>query len=445
MPSDADAQNSLAGKTPPEIWAIVFRLIFELELFGPDERQEYNCLRSVCATWRRVLATTPGLCPGLSIDWGQLASNFDIEVFKARYAPWLALIRENHPFYLVLGESWGALNDEDSTSLLQYLLCEATTTPTNLHIQAGKLFEGMLSMPGTCNSVIHLSLDHPYEDLDDYNLARLPVVSPRLESFNANARHTFYNPFIYPNLQSLTLLDILATPGEVANLCAKLPCLRELKISYEDHIEELMSRHDPDSPFTHSTLETLLIVGEYLLPFMGHLTLPSLKFFGVEVWGMEDGAPIWEANLPAFFQRSHLDNLPFSLQGRCWENFFPAVTRSLPPATILLLNPLVIADDRYGDEEQVKQPPTDPERFEVGNIKQMICFDRMFLYEYTSRSLSNHTTPVLFPEGTLVEEEVEPLKKELREKGFILEQCSPWIVEDILGSPISPMIVEWMS
>jgi hypothetical protein len=448
---DVSPHRFRSGETPTEIWMIIFQLVLGFEPFGPDERLAYHQLSSVCSAWRRILKTSQGLCHGLSIDWGHMASDFDMEAFKARYTPWLALVRPNQPYFLVLGETWDALKDEDATSLLQYLLCEATPTPTTLDIKSSKVFEGMLSIQNTCDSVLDLNLDHPYEEFDHYDYEQLPLVAPQLKNFTTNARVTFHGPdafFTSATLQSLILIDILGTGEDVAHLCMGLPNLRTLKVSYDENIDELSSRYIMASPFTHSALEALTLDGEYLFPLLAHLTLPALRLLDIYVWEADDqseDAQIWNANAPAFFQRSRSSNLTVVVRGNCSHDFFAGFTSSLPPETTLVVMELVVYSDGSegggGEEEGAK---TSAKVFDLTSVKQIVCFYRWYLYNYTEGSLLNGTMSVLAPDGTLEEEEVEPLRGQLREKGFVLELCSWRAVEEIIGRSISYITEGWM-
>lgn len=443
--ANIDSQKFLSGQTPSEIWTLIFAFVLGCGPFGPDERSAYSCLRGVCATWRRILAENPGLCPGLSIDWGHLAANFDMEAFKAKYTPWLSILRQNQPYHLTLGMSWDALEDENATSLLEYLLCEATPTPTILHIQSQKIFEGMLSMTGTCDTILHLNLDHPYKDLDEYDHAQLQVVAPQLESFTTNARLTFEDPFTCPSLQSLTILAVLGDPEDVAQLCTRMPRLRTLKLAYDDNIDELSSNTAMGAPFNHSALEMIVLQGQYLFPLMGHLTLPSLKFLDLQLWeasGMDEDTQIWKENVPACLQRSGLSNLTVALRGRCSESFFATFTRSLPQATRLVVRALAIGpEEGTADEEH----SASTEIFDLSKVKEMACYDRSFLCDYTSRLVScDREIPVMVPKGILEEGEMEPLMKVMREKGFVLKEGLE-VAEDVLDFLDSSISEESMS
>ncbi|KAH6902084.1 hypothetical protein BKA70DRAFT_1307213 [Coprinopsis sp. MPI-PUGE-AT-0042] len=426
-----------------EIWAIVFRLALGPNPFGPDERRAYNRLRQVCAMWRRVVATTPDLCSGIAITSGSFACPFDKEVFRTRFLPWLSIIRQNQPYHLVLGRHWhwDVLNKEQSTSLARYLLCEATPTPTTFRFFSSQVFEGTLSMTGSCESVIDLKAECEFQDLDNHNIQRLPVVFPKLESFTARARFTLTKLFTCPNLQSLTLFDIHGQPEDFARLCMGMPRLRELKISSVSYHEDSPPRITQEIPFVHPTLETLLVIGQDHLAFTTHLTLPSLKFFGLLIWPRGDNdSPVLKNTLPDFFQRSRPVNLSVSLKGQCDPDFFAAFTRIVPPNTTLLLK-LGFYDDTVNEEIGQRSSPA----FDFSNIKEMACFDRQYLHECRDHSSCDRAVTVHVPIDILGKEELEPLKKAMRGKGFILEQCLPQIVEDILGSSISPMLEEWMS
>ncbi|KAH6901357.1 hypothetical protein BKA70DRAFT_1230105 [Coprinopsis sp. MPI-PUGE-AT-0042] len=380
-------RKTLIGRIPFEIWAIVFALVLGFDPFGPDERQAYNRLRKVCVAWRSIAVTTPGLCPGLILGRDHFAWPFNMEVFKSRYEGWLSVISRNQPFHLVLDQSWDFLSsDEESPSLAHYLLCEANPTPTTLEIHSYEIFDGILSMTGSCDTVIHLNLASNYQDLDDYHLSQLPIVFPQLKSFGTDALITFTKLFTHPNLRSLTLLDIFGSSEDLARLCEGFPSFRELMISSQDYRvihEGLPPRITPGIFLNHSGLETLLVMGQDLLPFMNHLTLPSLKFFGLNLWDINEGALLIDNNLPAFFRRSRLSNLSVSLQGECDTHSFAAVTRSLPPMTMLLLRLDAVYDDEHVDEgEPVPTPPD----LDFSSIKDIICFDGLPWHKWRDQS-----------------------------------------------------------
>ncbi|KAH6890734.1 hypothetical protein BKA70DRAFT_1035172, partial [Coprinopsis sp. MPI-PUGE-AT-0042] len=53
--------KSPVQRIPPEIWGIIFGFVLGPDPFSNVHRRAYTFLRSVCALWRQVAATTPGL------------------------------------------------------------------------------------------------------------------------------------------------------------------------------------------------------------------------------------------------------------------------------------------------------------------------------------------------------------------------------------------------
>ncbi|KAH6901356.1 hypothetical protein BKA70DRAFT_1310445 [Coprinopsis sp. MPI-PUGE-AT-0042] len=438
------SDNTLIGQIPSEIWAIVFAFVLGFDPFGPDERQAYNRLRSVCTTWRMIVATTPGLCPGLSIEWNQFALPWSMETFKTRYASWLSVISNNYPYYLVLGDTWDDFHGEEPTSVIHYLLCEATPTPTTLELHSSKILGRMLCMTDSCDTVIRLNVAPNYQDLEGNPLSRLPLIFPQLESFSTNTHTTLTNLFTSPHLRSLTLLGVLGLSGDLARVCEGLPSLRELMVSSEVYLDDLRSppRVTLDTPLNHSGLETLIVIGQDFIPVMNHFTLPSLKFFGLRLWEIDEDIPIIGNTLPAFFQRSCLFNLPVSLQGDCDEHSFAAVTRSLPPMTTLLLQLCVTPDGNNVDEGK---PAPSPPELDFSGIKDIVCFDGLPVHKWRDQSSCDRAIKVYMPADGMGEDETEALRKEMWEKSCIMELCSSRVAEDIPGLSLSPMALEWIS
>lgn len=435
--SDIETNIPIASQIPAEIWSITFRLFLGFQPFRRSQCRAYNSLRRVCSAWKTIVANTPGLCPGLSIGWPHFKYDVDIENFKALYAPWLSIISPKQRFTLVLGKNLNTLPQKLLIPLAQYLLCEATPSPTALHCYSSRLFQVILSMKRSCDSVTRLDL--PFGDqIEHFDFPELPVVLPRLESIGTTDRLTVTSPHLltHPNLRSLTLLDFGGVVDGLARLCMGLPALRELKIASNQTPDDYPPTFTVDKPFVHLGLETLLIVGEDTLLFLTYLTLPSLKFFGLEMWGMNEDDQLLEDTLSSFFQRSQPSNTTVSLKGQCPPRSLAAVTRSLPPATTSFLD-IDIMDE---DEE-----PIPDSRFEFNNVKKIICTDPSGLCRYTNPSSCNREITVMVPKGFLEEGSVEELREEMRDRGFFLEPCSPRVVEATLGSSSSPLADQWAS
>lgn len=388
------------------------------------------------------MATTPGLCSGLSIGRPQFKYDVDLENFKAMYAPWLSIISQNQSFHLVFNQNLTTLPQEHMTSLAQYLLCEATPTPTNIYCGSARIFYGILSLKGSCDSVIHFDLQVPWSARFDHNgFLTLPVVFPQLESFLTISRFTLAVPsdvLGYPTLRSLAVLNIDGATDGLARLCMGLPCLQELKIASEQFQVEAPPTVTLDKPFVHPGLETLLIVGQDLLVFMAYLTLPSLKFFGLELFRTEVAGVTLEDTLPAFFHRSQLSNLLVSLRGQCFPHSLAAVTRSLPTAATLLLDTDIV-------DEEYNQEPVADSRLNLGSIKKIVCMNPSSLCKHMDNSSCVREITVLVPGDILLEGEMQRLRKEMQDRGLTLEQCSTRLVEDTLNASHSTMAEQWMA
>ncbi|KAH6902092.1 hypothetical protein BKA70DRAFT_1307244 [Coprinopsis sp. MPI-PUGE-AT-0042] len=424
---------------PPEIWLIVFRLVLGSDPFGREERRAYTHLRSACSTWRRILASAHGLCSGLELDLAIWAGDLEGgNSFKARLSPWLAIISQNRPYHLTIapGES---LELDMYISMVRYLLCEATPTPTTLSIDSFKVADSIFCLGDTCTSVIHLNVDS-YDYLGDCDIYSLPLEFPQLQSFAARARTRFDTQIRHPHLQSLTLLDVVGASEDFALLCVDLPCLREARISCEDMYELADPINPLKAPLTHLALEVILLEGEDIIPLLAHLTLPSLKFLGMEAWGKSNGAEILESTLPAFIQRSRLSNLPVSLKGSCPAPLFASLTRSLPPATTLLLN-FHFTENEGPEEEDYWERISPTVTFR--NINEMISLDLDWVHECRALSLHGHGIKIYAPADALQKDEVGSLRKELTDKGFVLEKCTPDVMDGILSSTVPQMTISW--
>ncbi|KAH6901716.1 hypothetical protein BKA70DRAFT_1435717 [Coprinopsis sp. MPI-PUGE-AT-0042] len=436
----SDPGTSLIGDIPPELWFIIFWFVLGPEPFGKEEHRTYNCLRGVCTAWKRIATTSPGLCSGFELDRASWAVPFKKEVIKAWVAPWLAIIRHNS-YHLRVSASWDNLEDEESKFLARYLLCDAAPTPTSLTVGSSTVFQSILSMAERCESVTAFNFTCPSENLDDVDIVRLPLVLPKLQSFSSDARMAFHNPFNYPNLRSLVLLDIVGSSEDFARLvCMRLPCLQELKISSENIYEFVEPFAPLDTPLIHSNLEIVLVVGEDVLPLLAHLALPSLKFFGLEAWGMQKGGEVLEQTLPAFFQRSQLSNLRVSLKGCCRKSLFAALTCNLPPTITFLAN-LGLVWREYADEDYYDD--TISYTFDFNHFKEMVCLDLRWLQKIIDRVTCNQAVKIYAPTDSLEKGQMQLTTQDMREKGFELKLLSPAEMESMLSSVMPQMSIEW--
>ncbi|KAH6901340.1 hypothetical protein BKA70DRAFT_1310386 [Coprinopsis sp. MPI-PUGE-AT-0042] len=428
----ADSGPYITGDVPAEIWAMVFRIVLGFKPFGKEERRAYNRLRSVCSTWARTLATAPGLSSGLELDLARWVCN--LEDFKERLSPWLAMISQNHPYHLTIelgGEE--DLKSDVCTSMVRYLLLEATPTPKSLSIDSFKVSDSIFWMGDCCNSVVHLDVNLS-DVLGDSAIHSLPLKFPQLKSLITVARTSFETRFSHPTLQSLALLNVIGASEDLARLCMGLPCLQELEISSSD-VYALADPLEPlETPLTHSALKILIVGGEDALPLLAHLTLPSLEFFGLQAWAMLDRYGL-EETLPAFFSRSHLSDLSVSLKGHWCKVLFSSFTQSLPPSTTLI-SKLRFAVEEEDEEEREDHLISPYATFR--NVKEIVCFDLEWLYERIDLTPNKDIIKVYTTMDAL-----EKDGKELRRKGVVLEQCSPDIMDRILRSSVPQMSLGW--
>ncbi|KAH6902093.1 hypothetical protein BKA70DRAFT_1307246 [Coprinopsis sp. MPI-PUGE-AT-0042] len=436
----SDSAASPVAEIPPEIWSIVFLFALGSNPFGREERRAFTCLRRVCSTWGRIVTTTPGLCPGLVLNLEKWGRDLEVaEAFEAKLLPWLAIIGQSQPYHLTIAlDSLWSIQSDHCISLARYLLFEATPTPTSLSIYSFEMVNAILWMSESCSSIIHLDVNFN-NDLDESSIYKLPLVFPQLKCFTTNARTSFKTSFGHPRLQGLTLLDIVGAPEDLAFLCMDLPCLRELRMSSED-IYELAEPFKPlVTPLAHLTLEILILEGEDTIPLLARLTLPSLKFLGLDAWGDSNGRRILEDNLPAFLQRSYLSNLTVSLKGYCYVPFFASLMQSLPPATTLISNFDFELDVDEEDEACNLISPIVAFR----NIKRMICFYLSWLHECRPPSPPSGGSKIHTPLERLEKDEMGSLKEELTEKGFLLERCTLSAMDMILASSVPQMMIKW--
>ncbi|KAH6903652.1 hypothetical protein BKA70DRAFT_1513945, partial [Coprinopsis sp. MPI-PUGE-AT-0042] len=351
-----------------------------------------------------------------------------------------AIISHNR-YHLRISSHWNFyLKDEESNFLARYLLFEAAPTPTSLIVGSFKVFKSILLMDNSCESVTSFTFRLPHGDLDNFDIPRLPIVFPKLKSFSTNARIAFSNPFSCHSLRFLILLDVVAASEDFARLCMGLPCLQELKISSENLYEIVEPITPLNASLIHSALEIVLILGEDVLLLLAHLTLPTLKFFGLEAWGMRNGGEVVEKTLLDFFRRSNLSNLKISLKGSCRKCLFSSLTRNLPPATTLLSNlGLVWKKDKDGDGYGGASLHT----FNFKDIKEMVCSDLSWLQEIEEQLTCNGSIKVYAPMDMPGKEQIWSTTKNMCRKGIELSLLPPDAMEGVLSSLVPRMTIEW--
>ncbi|KAH6902067.1 hypothetical protein BKA70DRAFT_1567940 [Coprinopsis sp. MPI-PUGE-AT-0042] len=342
-----------------------------------EERRAYNRLRSVCSTWARTLATAPGLSSGLELDLARWVCN--LEDFKERLSPWLAMISQNHPYHLTIelgGEE--DLKSDVCTSMVRYLLLEATPTPKSLSIDS---FKTSISVMYWGDSAIH----------------SLPLKFPQLKSLITVARTSFETRFSHPTLQSLALLNVIGASEDLARLCMGLPCLQELEISSSD-VYALADPLEPlETPLTHSALKILIVGGEDALPFTGapHSAVPrvlraaGMGNVGQIRFGGNPSRVLFQDHTFPIFRASSIYNFDLQTSFCC----------------------------RRRDEEEREDHLISPYAT-FRNVKEIVCFDLEWLYERIDLTPNKDIIKVYTTMDAL-----EKDGKELRRKGVVLEQC----------------------
>jgi hypothetical protein len=431
---------------PAEIWSIILHIVFGSKLFGWEERYTYTRLRSVCASWRRILISALGICSGLELDLGVWANGSEgLEGFKERLAPWLAIIAPNRPYRLQLSlKRLGSLESDLCTSIVRHLLCEAVPTPTSLSFDSFDVCDAICQMGKACNTVTDLDANL-WGRSRNYDAFGLPDQFPMLESFTSAAFVRIQLLSSHRNLQSLTLLDIAGASQDFALLCVELPCLRQVKIAcgVTDMFNWTTAVVALDAPVVHSTLDVVLIEGEQLLAALEYLTLPSLKFLGIEQHERPEGRWELEELLPAFFKRSGVSNITVSLKGCCHTTFFATLTGSLPPSTTLLTT---FHFDYQAEEEEEEQDINLISPYaDYGNIKEIVCLNLRWIrgIQYKAMSQEERRVKISAPEEALRDDKAGLLESMIAKKGCVVETHTRGVIDGIISSLVPQMANLW--
>ncbi|KAH6902059.1 hypothetical protein BKA70DRAFT_1435226 [Coprinopsis sp. MPI-PUGE-AT-0042] len=349
------------------------------EPFGKDERKVYARLQSVSTSWRRA-AATPGLCPGLDIyldAWAAMWDPWEVSYAKERLARWLAILGPTQAYHLVI-KSHGDAEEEGRDGFIRHILT-ATPSPTNLSFIGDDILPTVLAFKDSHDRVIRLKVELQ-EVLDRH--ARLPFlekVFPNLRTFVVDTVYNLDRPFKHGNLQCLVISDLtMGRADKFLKILSSLPSLRELKIGTEDD-------NHPDiagAPLDFPSIEVLAISGENLaVEMLSRFTLPSLKFFGLNAYGVN--VPNQGTDLQAyldFFSRSGLASSTISVIGSTKTLFFASLIENLPPETLLHVN-LEYLDKRGGARV-----------FETGPAKEIFSYDFEWL-EYGWSGLTRRDGP----------------------------------------------------
>ncbi|KAH6901339.1 hypothetical protein BKA70DRAFT_693355 [Coprinopsis sp. MPI-PUGE-AT-0042] len=447
---------------PPEILGTIFRFIFGDEPFGILEYRTYGYLRSVCTTWKEVLASTLDLCKGLEVlldgppGHARLSCGDGVLGFEEHLAPWLAIVSRNHPYHLVLGaEDDETFDDsEDGVPDLVHWILTTTPAPTVLSITHSQIFSLVYSWASSENKISHLTLIFD-EELDRADLEEVlfEEAFPFLESLAIDAPIDFSSPICHTNIQALSLSNIYGPPEEFSGWLVDMPQLRELKICSQNLYPPIgMGRFPFVSriPLIHSAVEVLVLEGEDLMLLLEYLTFPSLKFFSLDAQGSlgeEDEV------VSSFFQRSCTGKRDFtaSFQGRPSKHTFKLFLQNLPICTRLhyALDGLIVDEedeDEDGDDYNVENIPSDIP-YHAHHIAEIFfsksSADLSCLRGDPGRSPGSELIKLYLPMKVLVDEEVETRRKELREWGYALEILQADAFAKLLRSSIPPMTIEW--
>ncbi|KAH6910185.1 hypothetical protein BKA70DRAFT_1272408 [Coprinopsis sp. MPI-PUGE-AT-0042] len=433
---------------PPEIWALIFGFTLGKGPFGQWEHRNYGHLREVCTTWRDVVATTPDLCRGLVIYLdGLMAETWysnenGVQLPKDIVKSWLGIVSRNHPYHLVLGVEdedafdWG---DDSIIDVLQWVLT-TTPTPTTLSISTSGILSLVYANAPWENQISRLTLDfRQIVDRDTRDKTTFQQAFPCLKSLCVNAPVQFLSQMGHSNLQSLTLTQIRAPADRFSAFLLDFPALRELRI--HDNEPWYFGINGSSSPLIHPTLEILVAEGQSdLVPLLEHITFPSLKFLGLNSWGLKEEHVFLSELIPAFFQRCSLDNKNFTVSIRGWiSNFiFDLLLHNLPHGTRLHVDV-----DLKLNHDEAQDPPISSRGF-TEIFASQILDDFDWLYnDQCDGSLGSQLVKLYMPQGALMEEEIEVHQEDLRDWGYELEILPVDSYRKLLRSSIPEITVDW--
>ncbi|KAH6910182.1 hypothetical protein BKA70DRAFT_118225 [Coprinopsis sp. MPI-PUGE-AT-0042] len=444
-----------ARTIPPEIWGVIFGFTLGDQPFGRSEYRTYGFLRKVCTTWRDVVATTPNPCRGLVVQMnGPLAQSSysdekGVQNPMDKLEPWLAIVSRNHPYHLVLGAE---LEDDEAFDVSDYdvaRICEwiftTVPTPTVLTITNSDIFSSVYTHAPRNPAISHLTLDFE-EDLDRQELDDSPLENafPCLKVMVINASISFISDFSHTGIQSLSLANICGFAQEFAFFLLDLPSLRELRIDSDDLCRPPEDVSNPPTPLIHPTLEILVAEGEDLLFLLDNITFPSLKYFGLKAWGLNDEYEKIADLILSFFQRCSLNNKNFTASMR-WiprRFIFDLLMHSFPRGTRLHLD----IDEVLGEEDDEAQIPAIPAPTHTRTFTEIFCNQRLDDFNWLR---GEHDSPgsklvkLYMPQGALDKGEIEVYRGKLGNLGYILEILQLHDYKKLLQSSTAQNTLGW--
>ncbi|KAH6910191.1 hypothetical protein BKA70DRAFT_1272422 [Coprinopsis sp. MPI-PUGE-AT-0042] len=438
---------------PPEVWGIIFGFTLGDEPFGLWEYRTYGYLREVCTIWRDVVAKTPDICRGLVVHLdghffqGPHSDGSGIQHVKDKLKPWLAIMSRNLPYHLVLSTlDDNSFNDGDD-SVMEAVKWMFTTdpAPTILSIYHSSVFTSVYVFGPRDNTITHLRLSFcqdVYWTMSE--MITFEEVFPCLTNLHLDAPVHIQDRIGHANVQSLTLTRIYGFAHEFSSFLLNFPSLRELKLDSPDPCERSAATNSPVS-LIHPTLETLVVDGEDMMLLLENITLPSLRFLGLNCWGLEDDHELLAEIIPAFLQRCSLDDHMFSasITGDPLLFIFHLLIHNLPRGTRLHLD----LDTEMGEDVAREEVPLSPASTQARGFIEVFCTRRPNDFDWLRGDRAyrpgGEPTKVYLPEGIFEEDEVELVEEEVEGWGYTLEFLRMKAYKQLVRSSIPHMPFDW--
>ncbi|KAH6883700.1 hypothetical protein BKA70DRAFT_1341902 [Coprinopsis sp. MPI-PUGE-AT-0042] len=309
-------------------------------------------LRGVCSSWRHAATTTPGLWTSLTIDldrWAPPYSQFLSDVtlldqFKEELSPWIAILSRTRPIHLTLtSQSFDddiEINDPGfnrQRKLAGHLL-SMTPPPATLTLNSPLAL--LAAILADAPSVVEIEVSYEAtRGLEGFTIleARFPCLKA-LKIHGSLAINT--PPFPHSSLQALHLGRGIRPDFFLQELLCTLPCLRELKLGFPDHLDLWNPPDVPETTYVHRCLEILIIEGENQLFTLTGISFPRLRL--LDISGCAHAAIPDEIVASHFhpdtFARSPSEPLLVSLSGDFPQALLIRLLASLPPGSHLYLN-----------------------------------------------------------------------------------------------------------